>query len=105
MGPIHRATATLDAPPQVVIRTAPNPPSPVAIVWAQNYPAGTALLGARTVLHLGFGFSGIDRRITVRSGRKSLFAMNRFRLNARGPIMRKISRSSRMRSRSGFMEL
>ena len=56
-----------------------------------------------TASHLGFGFKGIDRRITTRRGRKSFFAINRFRLNARGPIMRNISRSSRMRSRSGFM--
>lgn len=65
-----------------------------------NYPA-LWMLGMTP--HLGFGFKGIDRRITVRKGRKSFFAMNRFRLNARGPIMRKISRSSRMRSRNGFM--
>jgi len=60
---------------------------------------------SRTEFHLGFGFSGIDRRITTRRGRKSFFATNLFRLKARGPVMRKISRSSRMRSRSGFMEL
>lgn len=58
-----------------------------------------------TASHLGLGFKGIDRRIMTRRGRKSFFAANRFRRNARGPVMRKISRSSRMRSRSGFMEL
>lgn len=55
--------------------------------------------------HLGFGFRGIDRRITARRGRKSFFATTRLCRNARGPVMRKISRSSRMRSRTGFMEL
>lgn len=57
-----------------------------------------------TVGHLGFGFNGIDRRMTTRKGRKSFLALNRFRRNARGLRKRKISRFSRILSRNGFMD-